>query len=116
MRNRHIIRESISLVEAAIAKSLSGSPLLPSELDEIFLKTYADLMIEHGLDSLMAEKVVTHVKSETQRLNFQSHQTWDPDSRPSRRNYSKTYPVKESRNLSSAKKGIAFHVEDIMDV
>ena len=109
MNRKRNLKESASTLEVAIAKSLSGGLLLPSELEEVLRLTYADLMSEHGLDSLMAEKVVSHAKSEDQRIKSQSLSTWKASSRDLSGGYTRTHPMKESLDLDG-------HLEDIMDL
>ena len=75
------LKEAVSTIEVGISKCLCGSRLSPAELDEMRHLTYADLMTDHGLDSLMAEQVKLHVQNEVQRETYQSYQTWQPDSR-----------------------------------
>lgn len=105
------LREAFATIEVAISKCLSGGRLTPVELDEIRHVTYADLMTEHGLDSLMAERVKVHVQSEVQREKNQSLQTWKPDSRELDRDYplqaTHTNPIRESAHVE---------LEDIMDM
>ena len=55
--NRRILKEAAATLEVAIAKCLSQAKLHPSELEEIAALTTEELMSEHELDHLLAEKV-----------------------------------------------------------
>ena len=54
-------------LESAISKSLSQSPLAISEIEELEVVSPSSLIADHGLDSIMAEIVINHLKSEKQR-------------------------------------------------
>jgi len=62
-------------LELGIAKSLSRAPLTIEEVEELENKGIPTLVVDHGLDFLMAETVVNHVKHESQRLTFQNQMT-----------------------------------------
>ena len=113
------LNESASTIEVAISKCLCGGKLHPSELEEIRHMTQADLMSEHGLDSLMAEKVMTHLKHEKLRQNAQSLLTWKADSRHNypdpRPKASPTNPLRESV-LESLLEDLSMELEDITDM
>lgn len=113
---KRILREKVSTVEVAISKCMCGGKLYPSEINELQHVTQADLMSEHGLDSLMAEKVVTHLKSEILRQRAQSLMTWEVDSRESRPDpapkASATNTIREGNILED----LSFIPEDIMDM
>lgn len=111
------LKEAVSTLEVAISKCLCGGKLLPSEIQEISHVTYADLMTEHGLDSLMAERVITHLKSEKLRQNAQSLMTWETDSRMNfsdpRPPASFTNSIREGKNLQE---DLGVELEDITDM
>ena len=108
--NRRILKEQESKVELAIAKALSRAPMYPSEIDELATKTQSDLMIDHNLDSVMSERVINHVKAEMQRETYQSHQTYQVQSRKTYGGFKRTHPLKENADLS------VFVPEDITDL
>ncbi len=116
MNTKRNLKESASTVEVAISKSLCGGKLFPSEIEEIRHMTYVDLMSEHGLDSILAEKVLTHLESEIQRQRAQSLQTWQVDSRDTQkyavRHVSPTNQIRESLEPGHD----SFEIEDIMDI
>tara|TARA_B100000674_G_scaffold498456_1_gene536892 strand:+ start:6228 stop:6821 length:594 start_codon:yes stop_codon:yes gene_type:complete len=107
------LREAVAMIEVGISKCLGGGRLSPVELDEMRHVTYADLMTEYGLDSLMAEKVKVHVQQEIQREKFQSLQTWKPESRDLSRDYplqaTPTNPIREAVDILD-------DLEDITDM
>ena len=100
------LRESASTIEVAISKCLCGGKLFPSELEEIRHMTQADLMSEHGLDSLLAEKVLTHLRLEKLRHNAQSLQTYQVDSR---KNY--THPRPKASPTNKIRESLGFKDE-----
>jgi len=115
MRNRRILKEAAATIEVAISKCLSQAKLYPSELQEIQALSMSDLIIDHDLDSVMAEIVVTHVLSEKLRLNAQSQQTWDASSRPDVDVYTRTDLVPESYS-SKADKIIEIAISNLEDI
>lgn len=116
--NRRILRESAATVEVAIAKCLSRAKLHPSELDEISSLTTEDLMTQHELDHLLAEKVRVHVQSETQRHAQQGLLTYQIDSREPYGSKTRTHPIPESfsSNKSIISELVDFDLEDITDL
>ena len=119
MAKRRNLKESASTIEVVIAKSLSGSNLLPSELDEVNHLTSADLMTQHDLDSVMAEKVVAHIRAETARQSSQSMQTWQPDSRELEGGFKRTSPSIVTQANESISRSLSIledaSLEDITD-
>lgn len=122
MSNSRVLKEAASTIEVVIAKSLSGQDLMPSELDEVRHITTADLMIQHELDSLMAEKVTTHIKREINREAAQSFQTWQTQSRQDiEGSYKRTNPYSVTQVHESAHEPENtiledFNLEDITDM
>jgi len=108
---KRILREKASTIEVAISKCLCGGRLFPSEIEELRHMTQADLMSEHGLDSLLSEKVITHLRVEVLRQGAQSLQTYKVTSRAGSGEEalkaSPTNPIRESMD---------FEVEDIMSM
>lgn len=116
--NRRILKEAAATLEVAIAKCLSQAKLHPSELEEIAALTTEELMSEHELDHLLAEKVRVHVQTEIQRHSQQGLMTYKPDSRDSYGSMTRTHPIPES---VSEKENVLteiadFELEDIMDM
>lgn len=116
--NRRILKEAASTLEVAIAKCLSRSKLHPSELDEISALTTEELMSEHELDYLLAEKVRVHVQTEVQRQANQSLMSYKPESRDAYGSMTRTHPIPES--ITRKQKVISeladFDLEDITDI
>ena len=115
---KRILKESEATLEVAIAKCLGQSRLHPSEIEEVATLTIEELMANHGLDHLLAEKVKVHIQTEMQRQGNQSLMTWDVDSRePSGGSLTRSYPIPES----ASKKDFTlnelhdFELEDITD-
>ena len=69
------LHEAKADLELAVVKSLSGSPLTFVELQELKTLTVRDLMVDHDLDYVLAEKVLTQCKHESLRLQAQNQQT-----------------------------------------
>lgn len=108
MKRKVLIKESNATLESAIAKSLCGANLMPSEFDEIVHLTNIDLMSNHGLDHLMSEKVKLHVQNEANRLRAQSLMTWEVESREG---------LQESKTIvTELHDELSYAPEDIMDV
>lgn len=116
--NRRILKEAAATLEVAIAKCLSQDKLHPSELDEISTLSTADLMIDHELDHLLAEKVITHVRTEKQRHAYQGQLTHKPDSRSSFGSFTRTHPIPEGKASSTSliKELSDFDLEDITNL
>ena len=113
---KRILSEKASTIEVAISKCMCGGKLYPSEIAELRHVTQADLISEHGLDSLMSEKVMVHLKSEILRQRAQSLMTWQVDSRESRPDPalkpSPTNTIREGNILEE----LDYMPEDIMDL
>ena len=69
------LHESKADLDLAIAKSLDRAPLTFTELKELRDLGVRDLMFDHDLDYIFAEKVLNHVKHECLRLQAQNQQT-----------------------------------------
>ena len=100
MRKKRILKEAASKLEVAIAKSLNQAPLFPSELEEIAVVSTQELISDHGLDYLLAEKIKVHVKAEYYRHRAQAQMTWQIDARDQGGGFTRTYPVTESKRIS----------------
>lgn len=116
--NKRILKEAAATLEVAIAKCLSQGKLHPSELEEIAALTTEELMSEHELDHLLAEKVRVHVQTEIQRHSQQGMMTWDPDSRDTYGSMTRTHPIPESvsKKKNIIKELADFELEDITDM
>ena len=62
-------------LESGIAKALSRAPLTIEELSELDGKGIPTLIVDHDLDSIMAEIVVNHVVAEKKRHVYQDQMT-----------------------------------------
>jgi len=114
---KRILREKTSTVEVAISKCLCGGRLFPSEIEELRHMTQADLMSEHGLDSLLSEKVMTHLRAEVLRQGAQSLQTYKVTSRDgSSAERLKPSPVNPISESASLYEDLNFELEDITDM
>lgn len=72
---KKMLHEVKADIDSGISKSLSHAPLTVEELEELKQKSVSDLIVDHGLDSIMAEIVIAHVKKESNRLIFQDQMT-----------------------------------------
>ena len=59
-----------------------------------------ELISDHGLDYLLAEKIKVHVKAEYYRHRAQAQMTWQIDARDQGGGFTRTYPVTESKRIS----------------
>ena len=96
-------------LESGIAKSLCGAPLNVEEIMELKDKGIPTLIVEHELDSIMAEVVVNHVRKEAQRVIYQDQMTRKKIQESVRGSYKKILS-KRANDRSS------FSLEDITDV
>ena len=93
-----IISETKADLESGLAKALGGGKLTPVELSELEQLTVSDMMKDHGLDSIMAEKVVLHAQSERYRMRAQRQYTVgtpDIDSSDFGGGYTRSHPIHE---------------------
>jgi len=85
----------------SVIKSLVGDQLNPKQLQELLGLSNIDLIAEHGLTDVEAQKVLTHAKQEMYRMRAQGYSfgTVDDDQR------SVGYPVPPTRTspISEAK-------------
>ena len=84
-------------LEVAIVKSLGGSSLTVSEVNDLSQLTVRDLMLEYDLDSLMAEQVKKHAMLQQNRQQAQNQYTPLTDFENSPRSLTRTWPITESR-------------------
>ena len=75
--NKRILNEAKADIESGIAKSLTNSKLTLEELESLEVLGTSCLMVDHGLDSIMAEIVKNHVKQERNRVTYQHQMTRD---------------------------------------
>jgi hypothetical protein len=69
------LHEAKANLDLAIVKSLDNAPLTFTELQELSDLGVRDLMSDHDLDYVLADKVLNHVKHERLRLQSQNQQT-----------------------------------------
>jgi len=103
MKRKRILKESLSKVEVAISKALNRAEMLPTEVEELLHLTTHELISEHDLDYLLAEKVRTHVALEHNRLMNQSLYTWDIESRDNEGGFTRTHPIQENKAQSESR-------------
>lgn len=99
---RRILLEAKADLESGIAKSLGRGKLNQAELSELEKTTVAELMQDHNLDSIMAEKIMLHVQAEKLRLSYQDQYTasYLDDEFVKKGGYTRTHPIAESRLVS----------------
>lgn len=93
---KKILSEAKADIDSGIAKSLSGNKLTYDELLELESLSMIDLIKDHDIDSLIAEKVIAHVKLERQRQEYQNQFTRDEDFVNIAGSKNRTYPFRES--------------------
>lgn len=74
---KSILKEAKADIESGIAKSLTNSNLTLQEVESLEVLGTSSLIVDHGLDSVMAEIVKNHVKQERNRLVYQNQMTRD---------------------------------------
>lgn len=94
MKKKRVIKEEKSVLDIAIAKALSQGQLLPSECEALNVMTMQELCADHGLDYVLAEKVIVHARKEKARLIYQSQQTWKENETEG--SFTRTHPIPES--------------------
>ncbi len=98
---KKMLLEARADLESGIAKSLGRGRLNQAELSELEKVTVNDLMVDHGLDGFMAEKVMLHAQSEKYRLTYQDQYVTshvdDEFSKPG--TLTRSHPISESRRL-----------------
>jgi hypothetical protein len=99
---KKMLLEAQADLESGIAKSLGRAKLTQDELSELEKVTTSELMNDHNLDSIMAEKIMLHAQSEKYRMTYQDQFVRghvDDDFTP-RGGHTRTYPVRESRMIA----------------
>lgn len=100
---KRTLLEARADLESGIAKSLGRGKLDQSELDELEKLTVAEMMEDHGLDSIMAEKILLHAQAERYRLTYQDQ--YKPshvdDDFEKKGGYTRTHPIGEARRRLS---------------
>jgi len=104
---RKKLTEAVDL-ELAVIKALNNAPLVVAEVDALKQLSTRDLMVDHGLDYLLADKVVLHTKSEVLRTNAQDLEAPIEDYQFSSTSLTRSFPIdeplvslNESRRLST---------------
>lgn len=88
------LHESLDL---AVVRALNGSELTVKEIDELRVLTVRDLMCDHDLDYVMANKVLDHVSTENLRMNAQNQYTHIEDYEDEETSATRTSPMTERR-------------------
>ena len=89
--------ESQEAMELAVVKALNGELLTVEEIDELRDLTVRDLMVDHDLDHVLADKVLSHVKIEDLRMNAQNLETPIEDYEDDLTTATRTSPIAESK-------------------
>ena len=99
---KKMLLEAQADLESGIAKSLGRGKLNQEELAELEKVTTADLVHQHGLDGVMAEKVMLHIQTERYRMTYQDQydSSHVDDEFTSKGGYTRTHPIAESKRLS----------------
>jgi len=104
---RKKLTEAVDL-ELAVIKALNNAPLVVAEVDALKQLSTRDLMVDHGLDYLLADKVALHAKSEVLRTNAQDLEAPIEDYQFSSTSLTRSFPIdeplvslNESRRLSN---------------
>ena len=84
--------------ELTVVKALASSPLTLEEIEMINDLDIRDVMVEHGLDHVLAEKVKNWATSEYYRHRAQNQFTRLKDDDPVKfdRPLTRSHPIKES--------------------
>ena len=101
-------------IEAGIAKSLGGASLSLAEINELELLQTRDLMIDHGLDYLMAERVRVHVQKEQYRMQAQDQFTPIEGFEDTPRSLTRTYPITEHSSIRRRRQRIKKMVREFL--
>ena len=75
--SKTLLSEAKVDIESGIAKSLTSANLNLQEIEALEVLGTSCLMVDHGLDSIMAEIVKNHVKLERKRVVYQNQMTRD---------------------------------------
>ena len=99
---KRMLLEARADLESGIAKSLGRGKLTQAELSELEKITVFDLINDHDLDSIMAEKVMLHAQAEKYRISYQDQYTpkHADDDFVKRGSFTRTHPISESRELT----------------
>ena len=97
-----LLLEAAEDLELAVIKALNGAELSVEEIDELRTLTVRDLMAEHDLDYLMADRVLRHVQAENLRMNAHNLSTPIPGYEDEETSMTRTFPMNEIRVKSPA--------------
>ena len=89
-------------LELSVIKALNGAELSVGEIDELRVLTVRDLMVEHDLDYLLANRILRHVQSENLRMNAQNLYTPIPDYEDDSTSLTRSYPMSETKIKSAS--------------
>ena len=99
---KRTLLEARADLESGIAKSLGRGKLNQEELTELEKITVAELMHDHGLDSIMAEKIMIHAQTERLRSSYQDQYNTShlDDDFVKKGGHTRTHPITESNLMS----------------
>lgn len=93
---KKLISEAKADIDSGIAKSLGGDKLTYGELLELENLSLTDLIKDHDVDILIAEKVLSHTKIERQRQEYQNQYVRTEDFETKTGARTRTFPFRES--------------------
>ena len=94
------LHEAKADLELAVIKALNSARLTVDEIDSLKDLSTRDLLADHGLDRVLANRVLGHVKSEEYRTNAQNLETPVEDFSSSLTSLTRSFPINEGRRLS----------------
>ena len=98
MSNR--LHEAKADLELAVIKALNSARLTVDEIDSLKDLSTRDLLVDHGLDRVMADRVLAHVTSEEYRTNAQNLESPVEDYSSAATSLTRSFPINEGQRLS----------------
>jgi hypothetical protein len=99
---RRLIEQKID-VDIVIVKCLERARLTPLEVHEVMGLSNSDLMSEHDLDYVLADRVLKHAATEALRHQAQSQQSRADDTSFGLTSLTRLDPVQQSPGLTEAR-------------
>ena len=94
------LHEAKADLELAIIKALNSAQLTVDEINSLKNLSIRDLLVDHDLDHVLANRVLGHLRSEEYRMNAQNLETPIEDYSSTTTSLRRSWPINEGNHLS----------------
>ena len=94
------LHEAKADLELAVIKALNSAQLTVDEINSLKNLSIRDLLVDHDLDHVLANRVLGHLRSEEYRMNAQNLETPIEDYSSTTTSLRRSWPINEGNHLS----------------